>query len=703
MAPSKKATQQSEPDNSTKSHDNKMRRNKTSRRSSEATADHSAVSGADSSSEPARIVLSSDGILEYVNDAFAAYFPLGQKELTGQNAMRIISILNGGHDADIANLAPGKYDIALPGFNMIRPYRFDWIERGNGDKFLVGSELDSQQSNEDASDALPEWLENALDDVRPFNSMSRDQQTQDKKTGDDPQKVIYALPPEGERRADDPWQFLNLSSEIMVVMHENGDLARANASFNRLLGYVDAELFEASLFQFIHDDDKSEARQYILALAHDDGGASAPIEFEIRMIDSNGKYHFIEWRMSHQRGVIYGVGHDRTAEKEHERALERREMELSEAQEIGRMGHWHWAVGSTEIEWSSQIYKIFGVDENEFHPTLDNVNALLHKRDVGRLLQAFQRAIIEQNTYEMDFRAICQDCPGHDNIKHIRCEGRCEMDENGEVVALFGIMQDITERVNNERVLREAKEAAERAYAAKSQFLANMSHELRTPLNAIIGFSEMMQRQLLGPIGTEKYLDYITGIRESGEHLLDLISDILDMSKIEAGKYKLDLETLNLSKIVRLAIHMMEGRAVDSGISLKADIENEDLQINADRRALMQILLNIISNAVKFTDTNGKVSVQVVEREHYLSIKIKDTGVGIPPNKLSSIIRPFEQVSNHYSRDHQGSGLGLAITKELVELHNGALSIESEVGKGTTVSVRLPYDAATKKMAVTKQ
>ena len=251
-------------------------------------------------------------------------------------------------------------------------------------------------------------------------------------------------------------------------------------------------------------------------------------------------------------------------------------------------------------------------------------------------------------------------------------------------------MQDMTERMLYERELKNAKESAERAYAAKTQFLANMSHELRTPLNAIIGFSEMMEQQLLGPIGTEKYLDYISGIRESGTHLLDLISDILDMSKIEAGKYELDLEDLNISKSVQLALHMMEGRAHEAGVKLSLDNQlAESLKIRADRRAVLQILLNILSNAVKFTEEGGEVRIHCKDRSDYIVITISDTGIGIPANKLPQVTRPFEQVSASYSRDHEGSGLGLAITKELVQMHDGNLSIESTVGVGTTVSVRL--------------
>ncbi|MGB1077658.1 MAG: sensor histidine kinase, partial [Bdellovibrionales bacterium] len=209
-------------------------------------------------------------------------------------------------------------------------------------------------------------------------------------------------------------------------------------------------------------------------------------------------------------------------------------------------------------------------------------------------------------------------------------------------------------------------------------------------LNAIIGFSEMMQRQLLGPIGTEKYLDYIKGIRESGEHLLDLISDILDMSKIEAGKYELVTEQVNISKVIQLSVHMMEGRALDNTIKLETILESEDITITADRRAIMQVLLNLLSNAVKFTKENGAVSVSCKKVSKGVEIVVKDNGIGIPAMKLNSITNPFEQVSNQYTRDHDGSGLGLAITKELVELHGGQMSIESKVDVGTSVKITLP-------------
>lgn len=307
-------------------------------------------------------------------------------------------------------------------------------------------------------------------------------------------------------------------------------------------------------------------------------------------------------------------------------------------------------------------------------------------------MQVFQRAIIEQNDYDMDFRLTRPD----GDIRYIRCEGRCEIDGDDDVVALYGIMQDITETTRKEHDLRKAKESVERAYAAKTQFLANMSHELRTPLNAIIGFSEMIERQLLGPIGTEKYLEYISGIRESGEHLLDLISDILDMSKIEAGKYDLNVEEFTLSKVIRMAAHMMEGRAVEEELKLNVECDDEELKIVADRRAVMQMVLNLLSNAVKFSKPKGQIYVAIKKNASGISIIVEDHGIGIPANKLANITMPFEQAESDYTREYEGTGLGLSITKELAEIHGGSLHIESVFGEGTTVTIKLPFRAKNK-------
>jgi two-component system cell cycle sensor histidine kinase PleC len=625
----------------------------------------------DSAPSP-RFIANEDGIVLHATDSFAARLGLTQSEIEG----RALGDLFDFCDPDEVVHAGGMFgaqtrsymDSIREGAHLVTLrvkgaetvlMQFDRVRAGDGRRMMVGS-IEMHQAAHD-----PAALENIVEQwvsghARPANAVD-----------------------------DDARHFLAMSNDAMAVSGRDGAFIRANAVLSDMLGYDEAQLKAMAFTDIVHPDDRARIRATMHSLMHQDGLYGRMIDSEARIIAYNGTVHWMEWRQKRERGFIYSVGRDITHIKAHESAMEAQAKLLSEAQAIGHIGHWHWTVGKESLVFSDEIYRIFGVEKGVFIPTLDHMNAMLHKHDLGRLLQAFQRAIIERNNYDMEFRLTRPD----GDIRHIVCEGRCEMDEGGDVIALFGIMQDITDRKLYERELRAAKDAAERAYAAKTQFLANMSHELRTPLNAIIGFSEMMQRQLLGPIGTEKYLDYIGGIRESGEHLLDLISDILDMSKMEAGKYELDLEELNVGKVVRLAVHMVEGRAQDARIAVTASIDQDDTQVVADRRALMQILLNLLSNAVKFTKPGGSVSVECLTRPESFVIRVQDTGIGIPAHKLPCVTRPFEQVANQYTREHEGSGLGLAITKELVEMHGGAMVIESVVGEGTSVTVRMPKNA----------
>ena len=233
------------------------------------------------------------------------------------------------------------------------------------------------------------------------------------------------------------------------------------------------------------------------------------------------------------------------------------------------------------------------------------------------------------------------------------------------------------------------KTRAEEANQAKSKFLANMSHELRTPLNAIIGFSEIMESGMFGPLGAEKYHEYCNDIRESGQYLLDVISDVLDMAKIEAGRIRLNFEDLDLDQVLADAMRVISARAQDKHLTVRARIAPE-LRLHADRRALKQIALNLLSNAVKFTPEGGRITVRGRRTADCAVICITDSGIGIAPEALARLGRPFEQVESQLTKSHHGSGLGLAISKSLVELHGGVMRIRSTVGRGTVVVVRLP-------------
>ncbi|HWV96158.1 MAG TPA: ATP-binding protein, partial [Xanthobacteraceae bacterium] len=237
----------------------------------------------------------------------------------------------------------------------------------------------------------------------------------------------------------------------------------------------------------------------------------------------------------------------------------------------------------------------------------------------------------------------------------------------------------------------EEKKRAEEANQAKSKFLANMSHELRTPLNAIIGFSEIMGSGMFGHLGCDKYQEYCHDILTSGHYLLEVINDILDMSKIEAGRMQLDLEPLNLAQTLTESLRVVSGKAQEKQLTLDADFQ-ESVPLVADRRAIKQIVVNLLSNAVKFTPDGGRVIVRSRLVGGSIVLMIADTGIGIARHAMMKLGQPFEQVEGQLTKTYQGSGLGLAIAKSLTGLHGGTMRMRSKLGAGTVVSVTLPCD-----------
>ena len=238
-----------------------------------------------------------------------------------------------------------------------------------------------------------------------------------------------------------------------------------------------------------------------------------------------------------------------------------------------------------------------------------------------------------------------------------------------------------------------ARLRAEAANRAKSEFLANMSHELRTPLNAIIGFADAMKTEVFGPLGSRRYRSYIDDIHYSGHHLLNIINDILDLSKAEAGKIFLDETDFLLPKVVDRAVRMLRERAIRQGAKISSDLPALGPWLHGDERLVSQVVINLLSNAVKFTDKGGRVTLSLCDGpDGRQGLRIEDTGIGIAEKDLPAIRQPFIQVANTFSRKHGGTGLGLPLTDQIMQLHGGSLDIESELGAGTAVTVWFPAE-----------
>lgn len=255
----------------------------------------------------------------------------------------------------------------------------------------------------------------------------------------------------------------------------------------------------------------------------------------------------------------------------------------------------------------------------------------------------------------------------------------------------FLVNTDMTDLKLREEALLKEKEKFEQASGYKSQFLATMSHELRTPLNAVLAFSEILQKELFGPLGDNRYQEYATDIHASGQHLLDLINDLLDLARIEAGRYELNFEEADFGELVRSSCNVLKEQAKEKDIRYRSWIAKDLPLIDADSRAVRQILLNLLSNAIKFTPAGGAVSVRAKLDEHGgVTMTVSDTGVGIAGSDLETILTPFSQVASNVCSNDAGAGLGLSIVNALVDLHGGTLDIESNVGEGTQITVTLP-------------
>lgn len=264
-------------------------------------------------------------------------------------------------------------------------------------------------------------------------------------------------------------------------------------------------------------------------------------------------------------------------------------------------------------------------------------------------------------------------------------------DDDGAVISTI---RDISAWRRREDELRGNREKAESASAAKGLFLANMSHELRTPLNAILGFSELLQSNAMASMPPERHREYVELIHSSASHLLNVLNDILDMSKIEAGKYEIIAEPFDLGHCLRTCCSIMRGQAEHKGISIRLEGADGLPEVTADERAIKQIMINLLSNAIKFSGENSVVEIAAIRVGRNIRLTVTDRGIGISRENLASLGKPFYQADSRYDRKYQGTGLGLSVVRGLVELHRGKIVFDSVRGEGTTVTVTIPVHAS---------
>lgn len=407
------------------------------------------------------------------------------------------------------------------------------------------------------------------------------------------------------------------------------------------------------------------------------------------------------------------------------RHIENLAESLSTAQRIAHMGNWTLAIEENEFRWSEEMRRIFGLSPDEFTATFGSFLDRVHPDDRSSVKKAFDEAVMENKLLDMDHRILLPD----GTVRVIHERGRVVLD--GEAKILTSTAIDVTERKKAENAvkkyseelenkvrertkeLEQARLMSEAANRAKSDFLANMSHELRTPLNSIIGFSEVMLDGLTDP-PTDSQREYLAYIHESGTHLLSLINDILDLSKIEAGKTELELGEIELKEVLERCMVMVREKATRHSIHTGTRIEENIGTIFADERKIKQVMVNLLGNALKFTPDGGTVIVEArripkeetmpghIEEpssgqrtalppgEDYVEISVSDTGIGISPQDQEKLFQPFRQLEEPLSRKYAGTGLGLSLCKRFIELHGGKIRVESIEGKGSRFSFVIP-------------
>jgi PAS domain S-box-containing protein len=451
-----------------------------------------------------------------------------------------------------------------------------------------------------------------------------------------------------------------------------------------LFGYEDGEL-ETSYDNFlkaVHPEDRTRLVAAVNACVEHD----VPYDIEHRVIWPDGRVRWLQERGAVTRDAsgratqMLGVVQDIHDRKQAELRLAEREQLLREAQTLAHIGNWTAWQRTGHVDWSDEIYRIFGYEPGSFQPSVEAFMATVHPDDRS-LVAASEARSARTGSMDVTHRIVRPD----GSIRYVHEVARMVLDDAGHPLLLTGTVQDVTELKRTELALIAARDEAERANRAKSQFLSSMSHELRTPLNAILGFSQLMVEQALP---AEQQQESAQEIFLAGEHLLNLINEILDLARIEAGKVELKLDTVCGRDVLRDCLSLVRTLAEQYVVTLVCDADTP-APVIADSIRLKQVLVNLLSNAIKYNRSGGQVKARISVGENLTRISVEDTGMGIVPERQQELFQPFSRLDAE-SLQVEGTGMGLNISKHLIELMGGGIGVESVPGRGSVFWITLP-------------
>lgn len=484
-----------------------------------------------------------------------------------------------------------------------------------------------------------------------------------------------------------------LSADAIIVHTLDGIIVETNGKAVELLGRSRDELVGLHVKE-LHPESALEASK--TAMKRVLKGEEVRVETEF--LGPHGQPFAAELSArrveTDEAALVHGVVRDISERKRHEAERERYQKLLAHSQRLAQVGSFEWTVDTNELFWSKETFAIFGIDSQGRVPTLEEYKDRIHIDDRSFVQASIRRAIEYGEPYEISHRIVLDD----GTTRVVEGRGEPMRNKDGRTVKIVGTLQDITRVAETNEALLKAKEDAEAANIAKSHFLASMSHEMRTPLNGVIGLLDLLGETDLTRV-QQDYLETATG---SADALLILLSDLLDLSRIEAGEMDIELSPMRTKDFIEQSLEIVKATYESDEPSIVVEIApSVPTRIEADGARLRQVLTNLLSNAVKFTP-HGKVNVLCGydKRTDELSVSVEDQGIGISPNKLTTLFDRFTQAHTGLSRRYGGAGLGLAITKNLVTLMGGSISVESELSQGSRFTFTIPAKALDEQLAI---